>query len=149
MKRSYEQQPKSSRTQEDLETPRLARVKTRDVRSLAIGRSARGRYSETKTREETDMTPKLARIFLVFLLVIPIVPAQSASPEASAAEKKKAREEHEKKTLALVDEIVTESQSLKLPENRIRVDIGLVEALWPRDEKRARSLFKEAAGVAS
>ena len=91
------------------------------------------------------MTPKLATIFLVFLLVIPIVPAQSASPEASAAEKKKAREEHEKKILALVDEIITESQSLKLPENRIRVDIGLVGALWPRDEKRARSLFKEAA----
>ena len=90
------------------------------------------------------MTSKLASIFLVFLLVIPIVRAQSASPEASAAEKKKAREEHEKKTLTLVDEIITESQSLKLPENRIRVDIGLAGSLWPRDEKRARSLFKEA-----
>src|SRR5437899_2353151 len=93
----------------------------------------------------TAMTSKLARIVLVLLLGIPIARAQSAPPEPSAAEKKKAREEREKKTLALVDEIITESQSLKLPENRIRVDIGLVGALWPRDEKRARSLFKEAA----
>jgi hypothetical protein len=95
------------------------------------------------------MTAKLAKFFLVLLLVIPIVRAQSAPPETSAAEKKKARDEREKRTLALVDEIITESQSLKLPENRIRIDIALAGSLWSRDEKRARSLFKEAAASLS
>ncbi len=95
------------------------------------------------------MTSKLARIFLVLLLVIPIVRAQSASPEASAAEQKKAREEREKKTLALVDEIIKEMQSLKLPENRIRIDIALAGSLWSRDEKRARALFNDAVASLS
>lgn len=95
------------------------------------------------------MTSKLARIFLVLLLVIPIVRAQSVSREASPAEQKKAREEREKKTLALVDEIIKETQSLKLPENRIRIGVGLAGSLWPRDEKRARLLFKEAAASLS
>ena len=146
MKRSYEQQPKNCRKQENLGSTRVKRMwkPGQMSRSLAIRDSARARYFETRTREETDMTSKLARIFLVFLLVFPIVRGQSVSPEASVAEKKKAREEREKKTLALVDEIIAGSQSLKLPENRIRVNIGLVGALWPRDEKRARSLFKEA-----
>jgi hypothetical protein len=91
------------------------------------------------------MISKLGRVFLILLLVIPIVRAQSASSGASAAEKRKARDEFEKKTLALVDEIIKEAQQLKLPENRIRVAIGLAGALWPKDDKRARSLFNEAA----
>jgi hypothetical protein len=95
------------------------------------------------------MISKLAGIFLVLLLVIPIVRGQSAAPETSAAEKKKAQAEREKKTFALVDEITKEMQSLKLPENRIRIVIGLAGALWPRDEKRARLLFKEAVASLS
>lgn len=90
------------------------------------------------------MTSKLARILLVLLLVIPIVRAQSASPDTSPAEQKKSRAERDKKTLALVDEIIKGTQSLKLPENRIRISVGLARSLWPKDEKRARALFKEA-----
>jgi hypothetical protein len=90
------------------------------------------------------MTSKLAKVFLVLLLVIPIVRAQSGSPEDSVAQQKKAREEREKKTLALVEEIIKETQSLKLPENRVRIDIALAESLWLRDEKRARALFNDA-----
>jgi hypothetical protein len=90
------------------------------------------------------MISKLVRGCLILALVVPMVRAQSVSPEASAAEKKKARAELDKKTVALVDEIIKELQSLTLPENRIRISIGLAGSLWPRDEKRARSLFKEA-----
>ena len=91
------------------------------------------------------MTSKLATLFLILLLAISIGRAQSESREtSSAAEQKKARDEREKKALALVDEIVKDNQSLKLPENRIRIDIALAEALWRRDEKRARLLFKDA-----
>jgi hypothetical protein len=95
------------------------------------------------------MISKLAKCFIILLLVIPIVPAQTTTTETSPAEKKKAQVEREKKTLALVDEITKELQSLKLPENRIRIEIGLAGALWPRDEKRARLLFKEAAASLS
>lgn len=95
------------------------------------------------------MVSKLATLFLILLLVSPVVRAQSASREASAAEGKKAREEHEQHTLALVDEITKEMQSLKLPENRIRVDIALAGSLWTRDEKQARALFKDAAASLS
>ena len=91
------------------------------------------------------MISKLVRGCLILTLVVPMVRAQSVSPEASAAEKKKAQAERDKKTGALVDEIIKELQSLTLPENRIRVCVGLVGSLWPRDEKRARLLFKEAA----
>ena len=92
------------------------------------------------------MTSKLAHSFLIVLLVCSIVSAQSASRETSSksAEEKKAREERDKKALALVDEIIRETESLRLPENRVRIDITLADALWPRDERRARLLFKQA-----
>ena len=95
------------------------------------------------------MASKLATFLLVILLVSPVVRAQSASSEASAAEAKKSREEREKQALALVDEITREAQSLKLPENRIRIDMALAESLWSRDQQRARALFKDAAASLS
>jgi len=96
------------------------------------------------TGEDIQMTFRLTRIVLVLLLVIPIVRAQSAPRDVSSAEQKKAKAERDKQTLALVDEIIKEIRSLKLPENRIRMDIAIAGALWPRDEKRARLLFQEA-----
>jgi hypothetical protein len=102
-------------------------------------------YADKLAPEEVDMVSKLARFLLIILLVSPAVPAQTASHEASTAEKKKVREEREKQARVLVDEITKEAQSLKLPENRIRVDISLAGSLWPRDEQRARALFKDAA----
>ena len=89
------------------------------------------------------MISKLAGVLSVLLLVLPIVRAQSAPPEASPAQQKKTRAERDKKTLVLVDEIIKETQGLKLPENRIRIGMRLAGSLWPRDEKRARSLFQD------
>lgn len=90
------------------------------------------------------MAARLATFFVVLALVNPIVRPQSPAPEASASEKKKARDEHEKQALVLIDQIIKDAQSLKLPENRIRIAISLAGSLWSRDEKRARSLFKDA-----
>jgi hypothetical protein len=98
----------------------------------------------------SEMFSRLARSLLILLLfnsiVISIVSAQSppAKTSSKSAEEKKAREEREKKALTLVDEIITETESLTLPDNRIRVDLALADSLWPRDEKRARLLFKQA-----
>lgn len=67
-------------------------------------------------------------------------PESSASPEAAA----EATREREKKALEMLDDVVAEAQTLKLAENRIRVQMTAAALLWSRDEERARALFKEA-----
>jgi len=90
---------------------------------------------------------EMRKITICLLLIsLPFIPAKAQSSEQTqtAAEKKKAAEEHEKKRAALLDEILKEMQSLKLPENRIRVATKIADQLWTHDEKRARALFKDA-----
>src|SRR5499427_630401 len=91
---------------------------------------------------------EMRKITICFLLIsLSILPAKGQSseqPQTTAAEKKKAAEEYEKKRTALLEEILKEMQSLKLPENRIRVGMKIADQLWTRDEKRARALFKDA-----
>lgn len=87
----------------------------------------------------------------IFLLLIPLASAQSPTDQSAtqAAEQKKVRDERERKAAAVVEEVIRETQSLKLPENRIRIQIALTDVLWPRNEQRARALFKDAvAGLA-
>jgi hypothetical protein len=82
----------------------------------------------------------------ILLLLIPLASAKSPADQsaAQAAEQKKVREERERKAAAIVEEVIRETQSLKLPENRIRIQIALTDVLWTRDEQRARALFKDA-----
>lgn len=54
------------------------------------------------------------------------------------------RQELERKTLAMLDEVAAQALSLKLPENRSFVLAAAADLLWKRDEKRARSLFWDA-----
>lgn len=93
----------------------------------------------------------LAKALLILFIVTPIAGAQSGSSPASTKsdQARKLREERNKKALALIDEIVNEAQSLKLPENRISIEIVLIEVLWEKDEARAVSLLQDAvAGLA-
>lgn len=53
----------------------------------------------------------------------------------------------EDKTYALLDEAIAKAQTLRLPENRIRLQTAAACMLWPRDEARARAVIKESAGV--
>src|SRR6267143_1539560 len=86
--------------------------------------------------------PALALLSLVLLVVSPVTAQVS---EKEKAEKELARrQELEKKTLALMDEIVGDAWSLKLTENRVYVLSNAAEAMWFRNEKRARNLFLEA-----
>lgn len=94
---------------------------------------------------------KIALIIVLSLLTPVFAAAQTADKQESAKqeptkteEDKKAREEMEKKAFALVDEIIKEALSLRLPENRIRIQALLGDMLWKRDERRARILFKQA-----
>jgi hypothetical protein len=78
------------------------------------------------------------------------VPAQdqpSEQPNAEELEKQKA--EREKNAYRLLDQVIDEAQSLKLAENRVRVQINAADMLWDQNQGRARSLFSMAAeGVA-
>ena len=68
-------------------------------------------------------------------------------PSAEEAEKEKA--EREKNAYRLLDQVIDEAQSLRLTENRVRVQINAADMLWDRNQTRARSLFAMAAeGVA-
>jgi tetratricopeptide (TPR) repeat protein len=68
----------------------------------------------------------------------------SQSVDAEAA-KQAAREAQEQKALKLLDQVIDESGTLKVPENRIHIFAVATGLLWPRDEKRARELLKAAA----
>ena len=75
--------------------------------------------------------------------------AQRTAPTPETEEQQKEKTEREKKAFALLEQVVDEAQLLKLPENRIRLQINAAELLWQSNEGRARSLFSQAAeGVA-
>src|ERR1044071_10132439 len=86
-------------------------------------------------------------ICAVFLLVVLL---SQTNVSAQVDEKEKAqneaaqRQELERKTFALVDEIVSGVWGLKLPENRSFIQASAADLLWSHDEKRARTLFWDA-----
>jgi hypothetical protein len=68
-----------------------------------------------------------------------------APPAVNADEQAAAQAELERKALALLDEVVAETTSLKLVENRIRLQASAAEIIWPRNQERAREIFNAAA----
>lgn len=87
-------------------------------------------------------------ILALTLGVATSIAAQEASTLPTSEEQQK-KEKSEKRAFALLEQVADEVHMLKLPENRIRVQIGVADLLWQRDEGRARSLFALAAeGVA-
>lgn len=70
-------------------------------------------------------------------------PTQQPTPSAEELEKEKA--EREKNAYRLLDQIIDEAQSLRLPENRVRVQTTAADLLWDGNQGRARSLFSMAA----
>ena len=75
-------------------------------------------------------------------------PAQS-SQQPSTEEQEKLKAEREKNAYRLLDLVIDEAQSLRLVENRARVQITAADMLWDQNQGRARSLFATAAeGIA-
>jgi hypothetical protein len=72
---------------------------------------------------------------------------QVATSQPSAEEQAKAKAELEKKAYTLLEQVISDAQSLRLPENRVRVQITSGDLLWKHDDGRARALFGEAAGT--
>jgi len=74
--------------------------------------------------------------------------AQTATAQRSPDPQQQAEKlKLERKAAVLLEQVVTEAQSLKLPENRIRVQIAAAEMLWERNQSRARGLFSDAAAI--
>lgn len=98
---------------------------------------------------------KLNRI-IPSLLVVPallltaiVTNAQdaTATPDAAKAQEDKAK--LEAKAATMLDQVVGEAQTLKLPENRIRVQIIAGDLMWDRSAARARTFFNDAGGALS
>ncbi len=89
----------------------------------------------------------LRRLFyslITVVLVSGFIIAQD-SPTDSQAEKDKAKEEREKKAIALIEDIAGQISFLKNPDNRALTLASVADLLWKRDEKRARQLFRQSA----
>ena len=72
-------------------------------------------------------------------------PAAQQQPSPSTEEQEKAKAEREKNAYRLLDQVIDETQSLHLAENRVRVQIAAADLLWDQNQARARSLFAMAA----
>jgi hypothetical protein len=64
--------------------------------------------------------------------------------DPAKTEQQEARKALERKALALLEEVIADSQTLKLAANRVRIQIIAADLIWPRDEKRARALFEKS-----
>src|SRR5437868_5597493 len=85
--------------------------------------------------------------FLMTVWLLSVAPINLQAQE-SADKKAEEKEAPEKQALALLEQVVTDSAALKLPENRIQLQIIAADLLWTRNEARARSLFDAAvAGI--
>lgn len=79
---------------------------------------------------------------LGLLILTFAIGAQPITNETDAD--KAAREKREKKAMELLEQVLAEAQSLKLPENRLRIKVMAAGYLWEKDETRARAFFQEA-----
>src|ERR1044071_6873918 len=68
--------------------------------------------------------------------------AQQQQPSQEELDKQKA--EREKNAYRLLDQVIDEAQSLRLVENRVRIQINAADTLWDQNQGRARSLFATA-----
>lgn len=71
--------------------------------------------------------------------------AQPSPSQPSAEELEKQKAEREKNAYRLLDQVIDEAQSLRLVENRVRVQVNAADMLWDQNQGRARSLFASAA----
>lgn len=82
-------------------------------------------------------------LLLILLLSLPAF-AQTPTPSPQTDEQRKTQKELEQRALTLLEDVVKDSESFKNAENRIRLKAMAANVLWPHDEARARTLFKEA-----
>ena len=88
--------------------------------------------------------PALLLIFLLFACAVIAIAQEQQPAKPTAEELDKQKEEWSKNAYRLLDQVIDESQSLRLPENRIRMQIYAADVLWDHDQGRARTMFMAA-----
>jgi len=99
------------------------------------------------------MFKKIAPLFLLFSFATfaaaqdttSAAPTAQQSPDPQQQQEEKAK--LEKKAMALLEQVVTDSQGLRLPENKLRVQIAAGDLLWDKNPARARSLLSDAGAM--
>jgi len=77
------------------------------------------------------------------------VAQEQAAQQPSTEDLEKQKAEREKNAYRLLEQVIDEAQTLRLTENRVRVQISAADMLWDQNQGRARGLFTMAAeGVA-
>ena len=88
-------------------------------------------------------------LMILAAAVAPVWAQDQPAQQPTQEEVEKAKAEREKNAYRLLDQVIDEAQSLRLAENRTRVQITAADLLWDNNPGRARSLFTMAAeGVA-
>lgn len=89
--------------------------------------------------------PSLRYLFVLTLLIVPFsVFAQDAADTVqTTADSTKAKEKLSQQ-IKLLEQVLVDAKSLRLPENRAVVFAKVGNALWQIDEKRARALFQSS-----
>jgi hypothetical protein len=86
-------------------------------------------------------------IGMIFLAASLVVMAQDPATKLTP-EQEKAQAALREKALQLFDQVVADVQTLKLPENRLRIQWEMGDLIWDYDEARARGLFAQSlAGI--
>src|ERR1043165_2321012 len=80
----------------------------------------------------------------LMIAIVLVLSSLTICAQPDAEKEAQQRQELEKKTFALVNEIASAAWGLKLPENRVFVMASAADLLWPSDEKRARALYWDA-----
>ena len=94
--------------------------------------------------------------FLILLASTGFASAQDATSQTATAQsspdpqqQQEEKAKLEKKAAVLLEQVVSEAGALKLPENRIRVQIAAGDMLWDRSATRARGLLSDAGAMLS
>jgi len=98
--------------------------------------------------EDIAMRRLLVFILTLGILLSSFVPAfaqEPATQQPSPEELEKQKAELKKNAYRLLDQVIDEAQSLRLPENRVRIQITAGDLLWDNNQERARSLFSMAS----
>ena len=85
-----------------------------------------------------------ASLFCFALLLISLSAFAQVSDKEKREKEAERKQQIERKTYVLVDEIAGAAPGLKLPENRSFIFAAAADLLWEHDEPRARNLFWDA-----
>jgi hypothetical protein len=80
----------------------------------------------------------------LFIFAAACLPARAQDSSTPKIVEASADDKAEERAYALLDEVISKAQALRLPENRIRFQTVAACLLWPRDESRARAIIGES-----